>query len=240
MRTLLLSAVLYLTGVAAVLYFKPALMFHPDGSWKEFGLEGLERTMFPFWLFCITWAVAAFGITVVLESIFGGEAGAAAAAAGTAVAATTVPQEPITPLQPLPPRTRHRRRRLIQTPSGVMQPGYYMLDPAGSGVPGVPRYIYLGPESPGAPPSAVGMPQGPGPRNYTPVGTMPPPIYTTTPAPAAAPSGPAPPAYNFMIPPSAPPAPQPPAMYDDETASYSSEEGGEYEAPTGTNGGRVA
>ncbi len=158
MRTLLLSAVLYLLGVAAVLYIRPLLMFHRDGTWKEFGVENPEQnTIFPFWMFCIVWALGAFGLVSLGEYLFGDDE--APVVAGAVAAAAAARPEPI-PLQPLPPRTRHRRRDAgistsIQTPTGVMQPGYYMLDPVGSGVPGVPRYVYIGPEGPGVPASGA-------------------------------------------------------------------------------------
>lgn len=68
MRVLLYSAVLYLTGVALVLYFRPSLMFKDDRTWKEFGSQGEDTTYFPFWLFCIVWAVTAYGIMRFLYS----------------------------------------------------------------------------------------------------------------------------------------------------------------------------
>ena len=61
MRVLLFSAILYLTGVAALLFFKPAYMFNEDGTWKEFGLAKSEKlTPFPVWLFCIVWALISY------------------------------------------------------------------------------------------------------------------------------------------------------------------------------------
>ena len=60
---LLLSCFLYLLGVVIILYFKPSLMFDKEGSWKEFGLKLTERhTWFPFWLFCILWAILSYSI----------------------------------------------------------------------------------------------------------------------------------------------------------------------------------
>jgi hypothetical protein len=35
-------------------------MFHADGRWKEFGLSDYDATVFPFWLFCIVWALVSF------------------------------------------------------------------------------------------------------------------------------------------------------------------------------------
>ncbi len=69
MRVLLVSTILYLLGVAAILFLRPAPMFHEDGRWKEFGLHGDSgTTLFPVWLFCIVWALTSYFITRVLVS----------------------------------------------------------------------------------------------------------------------------------------------------------------------------
>lgn len=60
MRVLLFSTVIYLAGIAVVLFLRPALMFDKEGRWKEFGLQRGDATVFPFWLFCITWAFASY------------------------------------------------------------------------------------------------------------------------------------------------------------------------------------
>ncbi len=64
----LVAGILYLLGVALVLYLKPEYMFTPDGQWKEFGIgQNPERyTAFPFWLFCISWALVSYGIALLL------------------------------------------------------------------------------------------------------------------------------------------------------------------------------
>jgi hypothetical protein len=63
MRVLLYSALLYLVGVVAVLFLKPAIMFNEDGTWKEFGIDNSKKTTwFPVWLFCIVWALVSFAI----------------------------------------------------------------------------------------------------------------------------------------------------------------------------------
>lgn len=87
MRILLFSTVLYLLGISAVLYLRPALMFHSDGRWKEFGIHSEDGTIFPLWLFCIVWACVSYFIS----HISFGEGGAATSTAvvGAAAAATT-------------------------------------------------------------------------------------------------------------------------------------------------------
>jgi hypothetical protein len=64
MRVLLFSAILYLIGVVVVLYIRPTYMFREDGSWKEFSIDASkDTTPFPFWAFCILWALVSFAIT---------------------------------------------------------------------------------------------------------------------------------------------------------------------------------
>lgn len=68
MRVLLFSAILYLIGVAALLFFKPAYMFNEDGTWKEFGLAKSEKlTPFPVWLFCIVWALVSYSVVRIFS-----------------------------------------------------------------------------------------------------------------------------------------------------------------------------
>ena len=166
MRVLLFSSLLYLLGVAAVLFFKPQLMFHLDGRWKEFGTGSDDKTLFPFWLFCIVWAIVSYGIisAVVTE---GTEIVAAGVAAATAVATEDT-------LMPLPKRNKNTGANTVTnigtnktannssrnrpknsfTPAPVekvvevMKPGYYKLDPNGTNASGTPRYIYIGEDAP--------------------------------------------------------------------------------------------
>ena len=64
------AILLYILGMAVVLYLRPALMFKPSGVWKEFGVGTTEGyTVFPFWMFSIVWAVASYAI-VTVSSVF--------------------------------------------------------------------------------------------------------------------------------------------------------------------------
>lgn len=167
MRVLIFSSILYLVGVATVLFFRPGLMFHLDGRWKEFGTGSEEKTIFPFWLFCVAWAVVSY-IAVMLVASEGPELAAGSLAAATAFANVS-PQNVLMPLEeeefvPPPPsatnNSKNRRSNLSNsqryTPAPapvikekvveVMKPGYYKLDSIKNGV---PRYIYLA-EEPGA------------------------------------------------------------------------------------------
>ena len=64
MKIILLSCLLYLFGVVVILFLKPSFMFDRNGNWKEFGFkQDTNHTWFPFWLFCIIWAIFSFAIT---------------------------------------------------------------------------------------------------------------------------------------------------------------------------------
>lgn len=85
MRVLLFSTVVYLAGIATVLYLRPALMFDREGRWKEFGIRGDDTSVFPFWFFCIGWAAVSYLVAGLLTSE---EAAAALAPANWATAAS--------------------------------------------------------------------------------------------------------------------------------------------------------
>jgi len=114
-------------------------MFHHDGRWKEFGINGVDTTYFPFWLFCIVWAVTAYGIIRTLYS----ESSPTISDTVTPVASTNVVKnEPLAPLPvpttpiPKPAENSHGK------------PGYYKLDEAVMKEKGTPLYVYIGPEKP--------------------------------------------------------------------------------------------
>jgi hypothetical protein len=63
MKIILLSTLLYLFGVVVILFLKPSLMFDKNGNWKEFGFNrDNNHTWFPFWLYCILWAILSYAI----------------------------------------------------------------------------------------------------------------------------------------------------------------------------------
>lgn len=145
MRGLLYSAVLYLAGIAIVLYIRPELMFRRDGRWKEFGVNSLDTTYFPFWMFCIVWAVVAHAIVRLLVTDDEGivkkvaKAAKSVAAAATGTGLTTYVHQPDTASAAIPQ----------PEPTEEAQPGYYKLDDSLMRRKGVPRYIYVGNEKPG-------------------------------------------------------------------------------------------
>ncbi len=62
------AILLYIFGMAIVVYYRPAIMFKPSGTWKEFGLtEGY--TIFPFWMFVLVWSILSYAL-VTMGSVF--------------------------------------------------------------------------------------------------------------------------------------------------------------------------
>jgi hypothetical protein len=128
MRVLLYSGLLYLLGVAIVLALKPSLMFTVDGAWKEFGIgrNPEKYTVFPFWMFVITWAVLSFFTIQLL---------------GTLGVLPGVEWTRIESGGSLQNTTTSRSRK---TGPAELKPGYYMLNTEGTAAEGVPKYIYIG------------------------------------------------------------------------------------------------
>jgi len=159
MELLWLAIVFYSIGLGLVLHLKPALMFNENGTWKEFGYQrevGASRyTVFPFWLFAITWAFVSYALAAAVAWNWSGSSAAMAMTAAVATSrATEVDDDYETadeeePLETIPvsetirlPRGRPRQRP--QTPARKPRPGYYVLDPASESAAGLRRYIYFG------------------------------------------------------------------------------------------------
>ena len=144
MRTLILSAVLYLLGISVVLLFKPELMFKADGTWKEFGTESSQHTVFPFWLFCIIWAIVSYIITLLIVGEYTDVKDATpACAVGTATAAafnSVSESSPEDLVEQLPLKSRTKRKNSIDR----ADVGYHMLNRDATEKSGVPQYIYVG------------------------------------------------------------------------------------------------
>ena len=140
MRALLFSMLLYLFGVALVLFFRPEFMFYKDGRWKEFGVGYEGTTVFPFWMFCIAWAVFSYAIG---RTFFGHSVALLATVAASRLSEDNA-------VEPLP----------VNVPSGAtsspgsadasspVKPGYYKLNSNASRKKGAPRYVYVGTELP--------------------------------------------------------------------------------------------
>ncbi len=142
MKLLVLSGLLYLSGIAIILYWKPALMFRPDGSWKEFGIgrNPDDYTWMPFWLAAILWAIISYMTILLLTDTF-----------------TSGKQVPVElddgyPRKPMKRQTKasNRASNIANIPDRDVLPGYYILNTEATGRKGVPKYIYIG-ESPPEP-----------------------------------------------------------------------------------------
>jgi hypothetical protein len=132
MRTLLYAAILYLIGIVVILLLRPSLMFDDDGNWKEFGIVTKAHSIFPFWLFCITWAVLSYCITLYFTS--SGER----TSSSRKHAVSDTRKEIFEPesedlIQPLPPVSKRKN----------VKSGYYVLN-VESTKNGKPKYIYYG------------------------------------------------------------------------------------------------
>lgn len=133
---------LYVLGIAVVLYARPRLMFQDDhGVWKEFGLGTSDRTLFPFWLFTIVWAICSYALASVLTTLFAKVALRSSSNSffpNTSSSNSFIPISQAAPSAPsLPSATASS---VMPSPnSGV--PGYYVLDSLSSGT---PKYLYFG------------------------------------------------------------------------------------------------
>jgi hypothetical protein len=144
MKLLLFSGLLYLAGTATILYFKPALMFRPDGTWKEFGIgrNPDDYTWMPLWMAAILWAIICYITVILLTDAF-----------GSGGRQTEVYLDAEYPRQrrggPVV-RNSKRASSVANVDDGKMMEGYYILNTA-SAKRGVPRYVYVGE----APPTGI-------------------------------------------------------------------------------------
>jgi hypothetical protein len=137
MRALLFSMLLYLFGVALVLFFRPQFMFYKDGRWKEFGVGYEGTTVFPFWMFCIAWAVFSYAIG---RAFFGHSVALLATVAASRLSEDNA-------VEPLPVNVASGSSGSSEASSPV-KPGYYKLNSNASRKKGAPRYVYVGTELP--------------------------------------------------------------------------------------------
>ena len=151
MRVLLYSMVVYLLGVAILLWVRPALMFKKNGEWKEFGTTTTDTTVFPFWLFCTIWAVVVYLLIsyLVTDDYMDLIKTAASASSVVAAAKTAAPTPPL-PTANLTQEEETANNTVNNTVnnSNMTKAGYYKLDNSLMKKKGVPRYIYVGPDKP--------------------------------------------------------------------------------------------
>ena len=136
----------YIVGIALVLYYRPTIMFRPDGgAWKEFGLSTKgSYTVFPFWLFTVIWAFGSYVLATLSTVFMASLAMRSIRSEPTmhAIANSIQPEMPtqltMSPQQ-LQPHPQPQPQPLFQ------RPGYYVLDSRPSGP---PKYVYFGSEPP--------------------------------------------------------------------------------------------
>ena len=150
MRILLYSMVLYLMGIAILLWVRPALMFKKNGEWKEFGMNNSDTTIFPFWLFCTVWAVVTYAL---VSSLVSDEYMDLMKSASTATSVIASAQSATPASSPAPTLNVTAEEMGTASNAGVpdentAKPGYYKLSETVLKKKGVPRYIYIGPEKP--------------------------------------------------------------------------------------------
>ena len=147
MWAFIISGALYLVGVAVALVVKPSFMFAPDGTWKEFGIgqDPKRYTVFPFWLFCLVWAVIAYIIVLLILPLM-----------------TDMEQLNSEPVYTPKNNVNKRSKKNVVTTQAEdsdlvfddeMEPvglpkGYYVLNKKASRIAGTPKYVYLGEEEP--------------------------------------------------------------------------------------------
>ena len=133
-------------------------MFNENGSWKEFGYQrssDTRHTLFPFWLFAISWAFASYVIASAVTWVYP-TMGFAAAAAATASAVGSYSQSEysdsdeegaftsVSEVEEPPRRPRGRPRK---TEAKEPRQGYYVLEPP-TREGGLRKYIYYGSNPP--------------------------------------------------------------------------------------------
>ncbi len=152
MWVFLSAGILYLLGVALVLYVKPELMFTPDGQWKEFGIGQSEDrySPFPFWLFCLAWAIVAYTIIVIITTFLGetqGNRNSRSVAAEQNV--VTSIRNNVSKLYGKPNAPHELNAVDLSEGTDDLPNGYYVLNKKATRLSGMPKYVYVG----NAPPS---------------------------------------------------------------------------------------
>jgi hypothetical protein len=164
MEVLWLAILIYSVGMAIVLHYRPTLMFHENGTWKEFGYQRDSRhTIFPFWLFSIAWAFVSYAVaaSVSWSGVVGTTAVAASVTENIYIPAVRKTEEEVeaeleaeeeaeeeeepefVPVS----RRRSSKSKTVTIESGKPRPGYYVLDTAAKKS-GLRKYIYYGPNPP--------------------------------------------------------------------------------------------
>lgn len=151
MEILWLAIIFYSIGLGLILHFKPVLMFNEDGTWKEFGYQRSPgRTMFPFWLFAISWAFASYAVAACICWVYPALGLATAAATYSFGPDDTSSSESESdeeiPVSQVEKRGRGRPRKTEKVEVKPRE-GYYVVDPE-SEKGGLRKYVYFGSNPP--------------------------------------------------------------------------------------------
>lgn len=128
MWVFLSAGIVYLLGVAVVLFVKPTLMFSPDGQWKEFGIGQREDrySPFPFWLFCLTWAIVSYVVVVLVSN--------------------TQQKRKVKRIE----YDNDDGMYNFDQDVNELPKGYYVLNKKATRLSGIPKYVFLGANEPSA------------------------------------------------------------------------------------------
>lgn len=162
MECLLAAGLVYLLGIAIVLFIKPRWMFMDDGSWKEFGIgrNPATHTWMPIWLFAVLWALISYIVVIIVYGIFGGKQSSLEQSESTSSAKEPTTKqsirqdysviddvfeaEPDDLIQEVSRKSRIRNSRVRGKPTELPD-GYYVLNTAATeAAGGVPKYIFIG------------------------------------------------------------------------------------------------
>jgi hypothetical protein len=159
MHVLFLALTIYLLGVTIVLYLRPALMFHPGGTWKEFSLNpDPNHTWMPFWLFSVLWAFASYLVATGIQRFLLSAGSNADIGVDADVEDMEMPE-----IEEAPAPVRNRSRKPVNLNSDMdvdVEPvsknmglntsknGFYVLNTKKYNSNHVPTYVYYGDQPP--------------------------------------------------------------------------------------------
>jgi hypothetical protein len=123
----LYAGILYLIAMAVVLVLKPAFMFRPNGTWKEFGIgrDSKNYTPMPLWIYAIVSALVSYFVVMLIGGLGSGSSASVAKSKTNTIVNMSMGD-------------------FKESPD--LEPGYYVLNKAASKIAGVPKYVYIGPE----------------------------------------------------------------------------------------------
>ena len=114
-------------------------MFTPDGQWKEFGIgqSADKYTPFPFWMFCLTWAVVSYLIVLLFTRM---NLPSMAKNNSLKVTNTIYPDQAELDVAYA---ANGKGENAVSLPKG-----YYVLNKRASKLAGTPKYVYIGENPP--------------------------------------------------------------------------------------------